>query len=92
MFQRLLRLLGIVKPVESVTELDDQTYTDAVMDNAIRTGVDTVETLARATVVAKASHDKLSSELDHMSRNYDPMTGLLADLHHLGKPKDDRNG
>ncbi len=93
MLRKILRKLGLASSrvqAPSSEADDDQAYTEAVMDNAIRSGDETLVKLAEATASTQRANETLSREIDRITsaQKVEPMTGLIADLHYMGR----RNG
>jgi hypothetical protein len=89
MLVRILRKIGLVQSRRvqgDVSGADDQTYTEAVMDNAIRAGDETLAKLSEATASTQRTNEILSREIERItvSQRIEPMQGLLAKLHHMG--------
>lgn len=90
MLGKILRKLGLASSrVQAPPEADDQTYTEAVMDNAIRTGDEAIAKLAEATELTRETDERLSEQIERIRRaiEVEPMMALLADVHHLNRKK-----
>lgn len=75
----VLRAIGLSAPVDSKHD-DDQTYSEAVMENAVRESDKTVERLAIVAEDGARSNARLDGAIERMKISSAEKTDVMAEL------------